>query len=556
MSKLDLKSIFLSKIATGLKHSSITTPSKWATTYRYFPDGLYSFKEFPWAREMHDSKSEKNVGQKAAQMGFTEIMLNLAFFCIDILGKDVMYVLPTKNPSASKFSSGRFDPALELSPHLRNLFSDVDNISHKRAGTANLYVVGSHSRTDLKSQPITRLIMDEVAEFVEANIPLALERVSGQKAKDRQIWMISTPTMEGFGISKYYAYSDKKIFAFPCPLCSRHIDLRYPECLKITGDSLFDPRIKDSHLVCPECKGKLDHESKSEWLAPAFWVPTVANREWSGWTVSQLYSTRTRPCDIAESYFKAQINPADEVELYNSKLGLPYSANDARVNDEHIDKAIMHGPKKHNNDRPELNGLITMGIDVGKWLHFEIVKYTMPRGIVSADFNTHAVAQVLRFGKCKNFEELSLYMSEYRVMSCVIDAQPERRLSLTFARKHLGRVHVCFFGRGINGKSISVPKDQSNIEPVVIVDRSAWLDQALGRFINGTISLPIDTNLEYREHIKAPAKSYKKDESGNPVARYLTDENTPDHYAFARCYSEIALVFLASNFVTQTIEDY
>lgn len=554
MARLDLKSIFRDRLVTGLRHCSITSPSKWATTYRFMNDGIYSFKDFPWAKEMHDSKAEKNVGQKAAQMGFTEIMLNLAFFCIDILGKDVLYVLPTKNPSASNFSTGRFDPALELSPHLKNLFSDVDNVSHKRAGAANLYVTGSQSRTDLKSMPITRLFMDEVAEFVEANIPLALERVSGQKAEDRQVWMISTPTMEGFGISKYYAYSDKKIFVFPCPKCSRHVDLRFPECLNICGDSIFDPRIKDTYIMCPECKGKLDHESKAEWLAPAYWTPTVANRDWSGWTISQLYSTRIRPHDIAESYFKAQINPADEVELFNSKLGLPHEAKNSRVNDSDIERAIINGPKHHNNAAP-VPGLITMGIDVGKWLHYEIVKYTLPKNQMPIDINTYARAQVIRFGKCKDFDELAKLMVEYRVSSCVIDAQPERRLSLTFARRFLGRVHVCFFGRGINGKTINVPKDVTNTDPIVIVDRSSWLDLALGRFMNNTISLPVDTNLEYREHIKAPAKSYKKDQDGNPVARYLTDENVPDHYAFARCYSEIALVFLASNFATETINE-
>lgn len=538
-----LKQAFVNRLVSGLKHVSITSPSKWATTYRMMPDGLWTFDEFPWTREMHDSRAELNVGQKAAQMGFTETLLNLAFYVIDILGKDVMYVLPTKTPGATNFSSGRFDPALELSPYLRNLFSDVDNIGHKRAGAANLYVVGSHSRADLKSAPISELLMDEVAEFVKGSVPLALQRISGQKAETRQAWLISTPTFEGHGISQYYNLSDKGLFVFKCPSCSRFIDFKYPESLVICGDSMFDPRYKESHLICTECKAKLPHEDKRIYLRDGVWQPQISNATWRGFSISQLYSMRTRPQDIALTYFKAQTNPAEEQELWNSVIGKPHETKGARVSDSDIDAAILNGPKNRMSD-PTPGGLVTMGIDVGKWYHYEVAQWKLLPNSIPNDVNTYAICKILKHGKCKDTSELEKIMLEWRVLQAVMDVAPDFREGLRFSRRFPGQVHLCRFSSAV-GKSINVPKDANPNEPVIHVDRTCWLDEALGRFHRKTITLPIDTNMEYREHLKIPVKMYEKDQNGNPVAKYISEEND-DHYAFSRCYNEIALVFAAT----------
>ena len=145
-----MEDVLTRRIAAGLKRTSINSCSQWATTYRMmgkpFP-GKWSFLHHPWSREMHDCDAEIMVGQKAAQMGFTETALNKTFYAIDVGGDSVAYILPASTPDASDFSKGRFDPALELSTHLRDLFSNVKNIHHKRAGSASLYVRGSRSRS-------------------------------------------------------------------------------------------------------------------------------------------------------------------------------------------------------------------------------------------------------------------------------------------------------------------------------------------------------------------------------------------------------------------------
>jgi phage terminase large subunit GpA-like protein len=190
------------RIQIGLQRKAVTSCSAWAMTYRImgtpYP-GKWTFTHHPWLKEMHDSESEMIVGQKAAQLGYTEFALNLAFYYIDIKATDVLYVLPSKTPDASDFSASRFDGALELSQHLTDLFSDVKNVGHKRAGAVNMYVRGSKSRPGLKSIPVGLVILDEVDEFEQKNIPLAMERLSGQV--ERKIAMLSTPTIEERGIN-------------------------------------------------------------------------------------------------------------------------------------------------------------------------------------------------------------------------------------------------------------------------------------------------------------------------------------------------------------------
>ncbi|MDE1830165.1 MAG: phage terminase large subunit family protein [Thaumarchaeota archaeon] len=549
-----LKEIMLERLVSGLKRTAVKSPSKWAELYRELPTGRWSFKHYPWLRDMHDSTAQYNVGQKSAQMGFTETLLNLTFYGIDIRGFDCLYLLPNKNPDASDFSSGRFGPALALSTHLQNLFTDTDNVGHKRAGAANLYVRGSQSRSGLKGLPINYLMLDEVAEFVEANIPLAFARTDGQLEK--LIWLISTPTYEGNGIGIYWEKSDKRHFFFKCPGCSRRIELKFPDSMVMCGEDEHDPDVNKSHLQCYECKVKLPHETKHLWLGDNLWVPETPGRDIAGFTISQLYSHTVTPQQLVKFYYESLHNVAFEVEFFNSKLGVPHIVKGHRVNDDDLDWCILHGRKNRKSDQPDQyrGQLITMGVDVGpRKIHYEIAKWDINMSHFQGDVNSCSTPMIITHGTVEHFEELDYLMQQYGVVSCIIDGNPERRKAAEFAKRFYGRVRLCFFGSNITGKTYVDSKIEYNGDPVIRVDRTTWLDQALGRFINRTISLPTDTDIEYRTQVKEPVKSYKKDGDGNPVATYITSNGRDDHYAFSRCYNEMALMFVGALGTNQDI---
>lgn len=527
------------RVISGLQRKSITRPSRWACTCRMMGEpypGKWSFLHHPWLKEMHDSDAEINIGQKSAQMGFTEAVLNLTFYNIDVKRVDCLYVLPSKVPDATDFSSGRFDRALELSPHLSTIFSDVQNVGHKRAGTANMYIRGSRSRSQLKSVPVGFIVLDEVDEMDQENIPLALERVAGQV--DWASWLISTPTYPEVGINKYFLDSTQDHFTFKCPHCSKWTELIFPECLEVCGDDQRDPRIEQSFIKCKECGVKLDHALKHEFLADGKWIPTFSDRSSRGFHINQLYSSTVTPVNIAKSYFLAQRNPADETELYNSKLGLPHAVKGSQLNE--ADFVEHYGEYGNGNVKPK--GLVTMGVDVGRYLHYEINDWKL-NGSVGGDYNTDAFCRVVLIGKATNFDELEELMRVWRVHACVVDRNPEPRSALQFANKFYGHVRLCMYGQGINGKDINPSKTE---EHLVLVDRTSWMDLSLNRFRRkGMIEIPYDTPNEYRDQLKVPARIYRKDKDGNAVG-YYENFGRDDHFAHARNYSEIALKFAAT----------
>jgi hypothetical protein len=529
------------RIAAGLRKKAISSASKWAEANRImgmpFP-GPWRFVHHPWLREMHDSNAQSNVGQKAAQMGYTETMLNLTFYNIDILRRDCLYVLPAKTPDATDFSASRFGPALELSDYLSSLFSDVQNIGHKRAGAVNLYIRGSKSRSGLKSVPAGFLVMDELDEFEQENIPLAEERQSGQVS--RQDWKISTPTIDGVGINKYFLQSTQEHFFFPCPACSRQIELTWPDSVIRTCDDPNHPDLRKTHLICTSCKAVLPHEQKKVFLNSGKWVPTRTDTDVRGFYINQLYSPAVEPYKVASLYLKSLVDQAAEQEFYNSKLGMTHIVDGARITDSTFNECINSHKKHIEGGYPHTGRIITMGVDVGRWLHWEVDEWYLTNEAPYGDMNSYAIPKVIGFGRVPSFGDLDNLMYQFGVHFTVIDANPERRLAYAFVQKHYGRAKMCFYSKGATGRQVVPTPEQ---DQAISVDRTAWLDMSLGRFQRGLkgIMLPADVDLEYRENLKAQVRVYLKDNDGNPMGKYVTPANAADHYGHARNYAEIAL---------------
>tara|TARA_Y100000310_G_scaffold340695_1_gene437393 strand:- start:1777 stop:2901 length:1125 start_codon:yes stop_codon:yes gene_type:complete len=360
--------------------------------------------------------------------------------------------------------------------------------------------------------------------------------MSGQV--DKQCCMVSTPTISHFGINNHFDMSSQDHWFFRCPHCSKLTELIFPECLEITGDHPTDKALLDTFLKCKECNTPLDHDAKIHWLGEenAGWVPSYTDRMSRGFYINQLYSMTVKPWELAASYLKGLTNPEDETEFFNSKLGLPHEVEGSRVTD--TDLLECEGDFQMI-ERP-VAGMITMGIDVGKWIHYEIDHWTFKDSAFTTDINLLANAQLIKAGKVLHFEELDQIMQQYAVSFAVCDANPERRKAFEFAQRFYGHVKLCFYGSGITSKELKVHSEE---ECTMSVDRTSWMDVALGRFRAHSIALPKDLPHEYKEQVKAPVRRYEKDKTGNPVGRYITPDHVANHYAHARTYAEIALQF-------------
>lgn len=539
-------------LKVGLISRTLDSCSRWVTHRRVmgepFP-GPYSFKYHPWCKEVHDSTASYNSIMKAAQMGLTEVAINLAFFTVDVLKRDVLYVLPTAI-NASDFSKSRFNTALLYSPYLKNLFTDTNTVGLKQAGGVNLYIRGSRGDSNLKSIPVSVLVLDEADEMDQRAIWLALERLSGQLHKS--VHSLSTPTIPQYGIHKLYLQGTQEHFYFKCPRCGRQTELIFPDCLEICGETITDPKIKESYLKCKECKKRIEHEEKPEFLKDAVWNSTVnVDDDHRSFYINQMYSYTVKPGDLALAYFRGLGDEAAMVEFHNSKQGLPYIPDGGQVTEGELTHAVEGYFKA--NQRPDIgsNRLIVMGVDQGKQNHVCIVEYVFNGG---EDVNAGSHAKLLWEGKLPgdDFGYLDPLMREWQVKACVIDADPQINDARRFARRFPGYVYLCRYRRGVSGKELQVSEEPSGA-PIVTVDRTNWLDATMGRFHSDRIALPADVSLEFKENVKALVRTYDKDEQGNPRAVYL---NTgPDHFGHALNYAEIALPLAAGISSGGDVED-
>lgn len=506
-----------------------------------FP-GPYSWTHHPWVREMHDSWAGFNYCMKGAQLGVTEVAINRALYTLDVLKRDVLYVMPTAK-GASKFSRGRFGTALALSDYICRMFTDTNSIDMKQAGANSLYISGSRGDNNLKNIPASELILDEVDEMEEKQIWLALERLSGQIHK--HVWGISTPTIPNFGIHKLYMGSTQEHFMFQCPSCSKWTEFVWPDCVEIVGEHPTDPRCEESFLKCKECKARLHQEDKPRFLASGKWEVTAPNgsKDVRGFHINQLYSYTVSAAELVVAYLRGNGDEFAAKEFNNSKLGRPFVGDGAQVTEEMIETTI--GSHTMNGVRPARGGekLITLGCDQGKTSYVTICEWLL--GDTShLDLSADAVCKVLWVGTFleEQWDFLDQLMSEWQVLYAVLDADPQINEARRFCRRFQGYAGVSRYRRGQQAKEIATTEEDTGA-PMHTVDRASWLSSTLGRFKANPpkIILPRDIPAAFKEHVKSLVRTYERDEHGNPHAVYK--ETGPDHFAHALCYSEIALQF-------------
>jgi thiol-disulfide isomerase/thioredoxin len=534
---------FANALADNMVAHSLTTCSRWAQHRRKMAgdfSGSYSWKYHPWVKEMHDSWTPYSWIMKGAQLGVTEVGINRALYTIDTQKRDVLYLMPTMG-AASDFSKSRLGPALSLSPYLDSIFEDTNAVNLKRAGNNCLYIRGTRGRANLLSIPVSELILDEVDRMDKQQLAMALERLSGQLIK--HVWGISTPTVPDHGIHTLYKTTTQEHFMFKCSHCGRRTEFVWPDCIEICGEYATDPNCQRSFLKCKECKAKLDHKAKPEFLADAEWVPTAANAnpDFRGMHISQLYSFTVSPAELVIAHFAGRNDEFAAKEFHNSKLGLPFVAPGARVTAEMIENAI----RDYSMDglRPTRSGrLITMGTDQGESeSHTVIAEWLFDREL-GPDLGESAICKVLWVGKFfgEDWDRLDQLMDEWQILYAAVDADPNVNEARRFCRRFKGYAATTRYRGGNEGNEVTL-KDADSGAPMLQIDRTSWLGKSLLRFKQNPprVWLPRDIPDEFCTHVKNLTRTVEKNAVGEVMGVYISVGE--DHYAHAYAYANLAL---------------
>jgi len=506
------------------------TCAEWAERYRVmgsgaaFP-GKLTHRYHPWTRDIRNCDSRMMVCQKSAQSGLTEVGVDRALYDLIIQRRDVLYVLPDDG-AASDFASGRIDPALELSPRLAEYFSDVSNVGHKRAGSVNIYIRGSKSRTGLKVVPVANLVLDELNEMSETNVELVFERVSGQPEENVRIAMFSTPTIPEYGISEFIEASSKCEYFFTCPHCGKRINLLWPRnfCLD------------RNRVICHECNEILpdatkgDRPAKADMLQTGEWIARHADQHTrcaGYWNLNQLYSCTVTARTIRDLWDKAQIKIEAEQEFYNSKMAMPHVSAGAKLELRDVRNCYTAQEMQTSASRA------TLGVDVGKWYYWVASEWEK----IDADAPDHEPTNwrrhILCVGKCLSTNELAEVIYKFNAYRVAVDAQPETR-EMKRLQRPFKFLWLCWIKEIAD--TIRVREHIKQCD----VNRTEWLDLLADRVRKGQelITIPSDVGKEFEDHLQSPTRVYMRDKLNNTIARYQSAGE--DHYAFAAMLDEVA----------------
>lgn len=350
------------------------TVSQWADEYRMLSSeasaepGPWKTARAPYQRAImdaiHDPLVHTVVVMSSAQIGKSEILLNMLGYTIDVDPGPVLFVQPTLE-MAEAFSKDRIDPMLRDSPVLRGKVSadrtrDASNtIRHKAFPGGRITLAGSNSPASLASRPIRVLLADELDKWdVSAEgDPLALAEKRTTTFWNRKHVIVSTPTIKGISrIETKYAESDQRRCFVPCPHCAA------PHVLEWAHVKWEDDDPQTAHLVCPECGAEIDEAERQqmllhdpEWRASAPFTGTAGFHIW------EAYSPWRRLANIVADFLEAKKAPDTLQVFINTSLGETWEDREGDQLESHV---LVARREHYAAAVPAGACCLTMGVDV------------------------------------------------------------------------------------------------------------------------------------------------------------------------------------------------
>lgn len=274
---------------------------------------------------MNDGSIREVVVMKAAQIGWTEMLLNVIAFHIDREPAPMLMLQPTID-MAQTISKDRITPMLRDSPVLRSKVGrskyrdSAETILHKTFVGGHLTLAGANSPASLASRPIRIVLCDEVDRYPASagteGDPISLARKRATTFWNRKLLMGSTPTVKGESrIEVAFEASDQRYYYVPCPHCGVMDRLQWDH-VKWPKD---EPR--QAYYACPHCGGVIGDRDKPAMLAAGEWRATASSDGIAGFHLCELYSPWVKFADTAAAFVEAKKSPETLQTWVNTALG-------------------------------------------------------------------------------------------------------------------------------------------------------------------------------------------------------------------------------------------
>ena len=479
------------------------------------------FEKAQYLKAVYKDKSHHIVYKKGTQARISEYLIAFAINkAID--KKNVFYVLPTDVVKA-RFVQSRVNTTIDYTEYYKSQMKNIDSASMKSFGGI-INFVGSNSVANFGEFVAAIVIVDEKDYCNQDNLVMAKERQAKQEMEDRYTIEAGNPTILDFGIDTSFNNSDKKQSFKKCDCGHRfsidffkHIVRKTDDNEYIIRDKNFDfESDKDCNIICDKCGRIVDRFGESEW------VPEKKSII-SGYQFNQFFTSPTPIRDQLLHFKRGLVNEQEMQRFYNAVLGLAYTSSGAK-----IQKEMMY--IEEYNELDYCKEPCCAGIDVGTQLHCVVGQITQDKQI-----------RVIKRIKLKTFEDLLTLNQNYNIISGVIDAKPEIRLSRQVVNS-FSSFWACDF-------LTESEKDIFDIERKIMkVDRTTAFDSLKEDILLKKIIFPQTENKEYNEHLEASTRVWQEKPNSVNGGRYTWVEGSkPDHYLTASIYMMQALRLLVMN---------
>lgn len=447
------------------------TVAEWADRYRYLSReasaeaGKFRTDRAPYQRGILEACSDPLIEQvvvmSSAQVGKTEVELNVAGFYIDQDPAPILVVLPTVKPDAEAWSTDRLAPMLRDTPRLRGKVKNPrakdsgNKILHKIFPGGHITLVGANSPSGLASRPIRVALFDEIDRFPPSAgtegdpVSLGVKRTS--TFWNRKIVKVSTPTIKDFSrIEADWKLSDQRHYHVPCSQCAATQVLEWKQLKWESGAP------DTARYECAHCHVLIDEERKHIMLAGGAWIAANPGSRIAGFHLNALYSPWARWGELARDFLEAKDNPERLRVFVNTVLGEPWEerGEQPKAGD------LMNRREKFAAEVPAGVGILTAGIDV-QGDRLELAVYGWGAGEESwlighhriyGDPDQAEVWQLLEVLLTKTYAHES--GAELRVRACCIDSGAFTHAVYRYVRPRQSRSVHAIKGRSQHGTSL------------------------------------------------------------------------------------------------------
>ena len=393
--------------------------------------GPYSTRNYPYVPEVLESIRDPSVQRVSlcwgSQTSKTTSFYVMLGYTIDQRPRPILWVFPNEQ-LVRAFSSDRWLPFCKESEVIRKhmpLYSegqiDTDLITLKKQefDTCTMNLVGAGSSANIRSYPVSVLVLDEIDVIDEGSRRECLDRVKGRT--DYKILQSSTPVNEHGGIWQEFQEGDRRRFYVACPHCDAKFCFRWYDekgDLNVVwdkkanlegGEYNFSLVQNSACYVCEECGKKIKDSHKMKMLRNGEWIAANLNapRGFRSYHLNSLYSPTITFGRMAVEYLNAKATVDGMRAFTLGWLAEPYKASQELVN-----PAEFRQLEVEENERGDLQGEYRIiAVDVQRTYFVWVVR----------GFDKDGTSYLIDNGTAQVFEDLTLISERYEVDRGVID---------------------------------------------------------------------------------------------------------------------------------------